>query len=151
MHCSLNELEDAALTFPVLFQDVIYQVNKKSQTFLFCFVGILAVCRCSQLVWRERSSSLAFCTCLVINCRCQIWWQEILYSLKLFHFEPKSCVGIRERQNPPGWGLLWLNNSLQGMVSLCVQLCAGGWLSLLKRRNNWKPFFLITSDPPRLR
>lgn len=92
VHCSLNELEDAALTFPVLFQDVIYQVNRKTQTFYFVlWESLLGVVVHS--LFEERSSGLAFYTCLVINCRCQIW-QEILYSLKLFPFSSSLVTGL---------------------------------------------------------
>lgn len=88
MHCSLNELEDAALTFPVLFQDVIYQVNRKTLTFFILFFfflgGTLAVC---SLEGEEEQPGI-------------LHLQGILYSLKLFPLaappcDPKSCIGVR--------------------------------------------------------
>lgn len=57
MHCSLNELEDAALTFPVLFQDVIYQVisvRGQIRTFVFGLTYKSPLCVFGTVLVSER-------------------------------------------------------------------------------------------------
>lgn len=146
MHCSLNELEDAALTFPVLFQDVIYQVNRKPHDFILFCGNPCCVCSCSQLVWRERSSSLAFYTCLQVSdltgnlvftetvplCSSSLWAQ---------------ILGWSQREAELSWlGPQFLTGN---GFCVCAVLC-WWWLSLWKCRNNWS-LFLNHFWHPRLR
>lgn len=48
MHCSLTELEDAAFTFPVLFEDVTYKVILSTQLLSTIFISVGEILQGSQ-------------------------------------------------------------------------------------------------------
>lgn len=84
VHCSLNELEDAALTFPVLFQDVIYQVGAD---LLHCSMAPL-----ESHPGRPYVTTLCCCVvCVQVYVRLRPFFREFLERMsQIYEVKPKS-------------------------------------------------------------